>query len=157
MNDKIQQAIIEENRIKRKELHEQRHKQFKSLVDEHQIDMVSLKRKINHDISIERLTDFYNGTEPITREGTYNRLMKAIDLIVDKKPKYEILSKANIYTIQRHGNLFLNRKHKKNIDEIKSFLMGLGVDCRVIRTNDKDLILEDKKVFKTQFAEGKVI
>lgn len=156
MNDKIQQAIIEENRIKKQQLHMERYVKFKSLIDEHQIDMVSLKRKINHDISIERLTDFYNGTEPITREGTYNRLMKAIDLIVDKKPKNEILSKANIYTIQRHGNLFLNRKHKKNIDNIKSFLSHLGLDCRAIITKEGDLILEDKKVFKTQFAAGRL-
>lgn len=157
MIDKIQQEINKEARIKRQEVHEQRHKHFKSLVDKYNIDLNVIRIKLKWNFELSRLEGFYNGTIYISQEGTYNKLIKIIESLVEEKPKHEVVSKIQLAILQRNGNLLLGKSIKKNLDELKSILNHLAIDYRVIKQKDGCYIVEDKKVFKTQFAKGKVI
>ena len=133
-----------------------RYETFRDLMNEHKIDIKTLAKQLDYNFLLNQLQAYYDGTSFIVRQASYDKLIKAINEIVKNKPNDDPIDQYNLSTLKRHGNVLLNKKHKKNLDNIKSFLSHLGLDCRAIITKEGDLILEDKKVFKTQFAVGRL-
>lgn len=157
MLQKIDREIVEEKRLIRAKLHEQRRNHFKSLIDDNKIDLNVLRKKLNYDFDLERLEGFYNGTVLISKEGTYKRFIKTINSMIELKPTNEVITKIQIAILQRNGNLLLGKNKKRNLIELKSILNHLELDCRVIKQSDGTIIVENKKVYRKQFAEGKLI
>lgn len=137
------------------ELYAKRHATFHHLLDENKIDLRTLAKQLEYRFILAQLQHYYDGTKPIVIESTYNRFIKAIDTLIQNKPSDDIITEIDVITLKRHGNVLLSKKYRKELDKVKSFVHTLGLDCRAIITSDGSLILEDRKVYHTQFARGK--
>ena len=119
-----------------------RYETFRDLMNEHKIDIKTLAKQLDYNFLLNQLQAYYDGTSFIVRQASYDKLIKAINEIVKNKPNDDPIDQYNLSTLKRHGNVLLNKKHKKNLDNIKSFLSHLGLDCSACKDcGDSGIIL----------------
>lgn len=126
-----------------------------------EVNNINVKLLAKHTkIGQATIQGYCDGSIVIQKPSTFEALMKWIDYIIKNELNVHNKSVVDKYIVQHlheYGNVFINKSKRKYLDEILKHVKSYGYDCRVVLVEEGHFILEDKKIFKLQFAQGSLL